>query len=1096
MPPIKRRHALTLSIWLSYLLLVIYGSLVPLDFKYLPLAQAWDMFQQIPMYELGVESRADWIANGVLYVPVGFLTTYLLIHRFVDTQRSPLFFLAILFSVTVAFCVEFTQIFFPPRTVSLNDLLAESIGSLIGLLLAAKYSDWFKALLHAMLGNPRRLALHLLEAFLVGYVAFSLFPYDILLSGVELEQKFQGDNWGWLLASDPHGSIFAALKTLSETILTLPFGLFLGLRGAQQPVTYKKATLFGTLLGGCIEIAQFFTASGVSQGLSVLTRVIGVCGGLALWRRSPNWSPEKMAALMQRYTVPLGAIYLVSLLQINGWFSNHWNGADFAKAQLTELHFLPFYYHYYTTEAKALFSLASVCLMYLPIGLLTWSNRGTPAWAFFYAFISVSLIEAGKLFLLDMHPDPTNIMLGSLSAWGTVNLAQELSKAATMPFTIESETVQGTKTNENTQHCSSISIAAKPVRHWSIYIAFFLLLALVAYKAATFPTQAVLLCLFLAICAVSIWYRPALLVAIIPAALPILDLAPWSGRFFLDEFDLLVVLSLVIGYTRIPIAPRRKQHTDLLFIMATSLLALSFAISVLRGLLPWHAPDVNAFTNYYSSFNAIRITKGALWAFLLFGLFARLARAKHNVPRLFALGLLTGITGTVLVIIWERFTFPGLLNFTDVYRVTGPFSQMHTGGADIETFLTVSAPFLVFLMIDKSSFWLRAVCVLLLLGVTYGVMVTFSRVGYAGFGIALSIALASMLTATSSNKPVFLLKRALTAIVLCIALLGIATPILFGQFAQERLAQTSKDLNARRTHWADALKMRDSGWLTSLIGMGIGRYPETHFWRSEETRAAPYSLGTDAENIYFRLGSGHTMYVEQLVSVRKHNQYPVELKVRSSVPNAQLTLSLCEKWLLTSAKCSSELISFSETGSWHTVKTSISTGNIGHDSGFAIRPVKFSIYNTSPARVELDEVRISDDDGNNLLENGGFSQKLDHWFFSIDNDLPWHIWSLPIQILFDQGWLGVIAFLLFAPLGLWRACQAVWHRNAAAGIFLAAGLGFLVIGTLDSLVDSPRLLLLFLLVIWMCWNSARLPPSQVANCETGWIKGNAVGPGG
>ena len=33
-----------------------------------------------------------------------------------------------------------------------------------------------------------------------------------------------------------------------------------------------------------------------------------------------------------------------------------------------------------------------------------------------------------------------------------------------------------------------------------------------------------------------------------------------------------------------------------------------------------------------------------------------------------------------------------------------------------------------------------------------------------------------------------------------------------------------------------------------------------------------------------------------------------------------------------------------------------------------------------------------------------------------------------------------------------------------------------MIGTLDSLIDSPRLLLLFLLVMWLCWNSARLSP--------------------
>jgi hypothetical protein len=96
-------------------------------------------------------------------------------------------------------------------------------------------------------------------------------------------------------------------------------------------------------------------------------------------------------------------------------------------------------------------------------------------------------------------------------------------------------------------------------------------------------------------------------------------------------------------------------------------------------LLPWQIPEINAFTNYYSPYNALRIAKGALWAFLLYGLFGRLASNGQNIRSLFAQGMVVGLAGTIAMLIWERFTFPGLFNFTDVYRVTGPFSQMHTG---------------------------------------------------------------------------------------------------------------------------------------------------------------------------------------------------------------------------------------------------------------------------------------------------------------------------------------------------------------------------------------------------------------------------------
>ncbi|MBK7646026.1 MAG: VanZ family protein [Betaproteobacteria bacterium] len=788
---------------------------MPLDFKPLPFDQAWATFQLIPMYELGVESRADWISNGVLYVPVGFLTAHLLIQKFSDAWRVSLLFLGALFSFALAFGVEFTQLFFPPRTVSLNDILAECVGSLIGLILVVRYSDWFKALLHAVFSNPGWLALRLVEAYLAGYVAFSLFPFDILLSRNELEQKILGGGWGLLLADDAQGNVLVALKLIAEIILTLPFGLFLGYRAVGPSAKLKQAAWWGFGLGCCIEVAQFFTASGVSQGLSILTRILGVFGGVVLWNHRTSWSPERVAALVNRYVIPITVIYVFVLLQVNGWFTHGWKGADYAVSQLIDLHFLPFYYHYFTTEAKALFSLASVCLMYLPIGLLRWSKDGSPSQAFCYAFFASSIVEAGKLFLQDLHPDPTNLVLGALASSGVVYLARELSKA-TAPVQLLGAQAEQHPMPAGKQRLKGRSKAD----HRLPYPVMFAVLAFAAYWAATFPAQPVFLSLFLLLSAATIWSRPASLVIILPAALPLLDLAPWSGRFFFDEFDLLVIVCLAVGYVRVRQIPRKARRTETLFRIVAGLLFISFTISAIRGLTPWHMLDANTFSNYYSPFNTLRITKAALWAFLLYGLLARIVFAGHNVPKLFALGMVLGVAGTLLVVVWERITFPGLLNFNDVYRVTGPFSQMHVGGADVETYLTIGTPFLVMLLFDKSSLWLRIACALLLLVTTYGVMVTFSRVGYLGFGVAFTLALLAVIIKRSDNKPIQLFNRAAIPLMLFLAVLGVGTPIFYSQFAQERLGLISTDLTARQSHWEAALRMRDSDWATALLGMG------------------------------------------------------------------------------------------------------------------------------------------------------------------------------------------------------------------------------------------------------------------------------------
>jgi len=114
-----------------YSLFIVYGSLVPLELNDLPVEIAISQFKNIRFLNLGAESRADWIANILLYIPLAFGASATF-----GSMRHPL--IRVLLSICVlvscialAVVVEFAQLFFPPRTVSLNDLIAESLGSVI-----------------------------------------------------------------------------------------------------------------------------------------------------------------------------------------------------------------------------------------------------------------------------------------------------------------------------------------------------------------------------------------------------------------------------------------------------------------------------------------------------------------------------------------------------------------------------------------------------------------------------------------------------------------------------------------------------------------------------------------------------------------------------------------------------------------------------------------------------------------------------------------------------------------------------------------------------------------------------------------------------
>lgn len=1089
-----RRALVYLS--LAYVAFVIYGSLVPLEFHYRSWDNAWQTFKNIPYLNLGIDSRADWVANAVLYVPVGFLIASLL-KRFGKHPALALAFIgSLVFSFALAVSVEFTQLFFPQRTVSYNDIIAEFLGSILGAIFAVRWSGRFMSLLSTLAGNPDRLVAHLLKAYAISYVAFSLFPYDFLVSISEIHWKLQSDGWGWLVAKESMGgsTIFAIAKLFAEILAVVPLGLMLGkIKTGRRPCSPTHALLLGALLGLMIEVAQFFIATGVSQGLSIITRAIGMYIGTLLWQHRTLFPPQRVAFELRRFGLLVGALYLIALAAVNGLIGHRWMGADFAMNVLREVNFLPFYYHYYTTEQAALLSLVSVCVMYAPIGVLSWASWSPPVLAMSMAMLIAGFMESGKLFFSSSHPDPTNILIAGFSAWATAKMVKRIAKvssakvsvrapiAATSDYTrsegseekTESAIVADINGRNSAEEVSAVQLLKRP----SWVGVLILGLACAGLYVLHFPLQPVVIGLLLAGYAVVIWYRPQFLFVVVPAALALFDLAPWSGRFYFDEFDLLLLTSVVIAYVRLPSAPHHAKR-DLPFLVLALLLGLSYAVAIYRGLLPWQMPGINEFSNYYSPYNALRVAKGVLWTFLLYGLSGRLSSMGHNVRSLFAKGMIAGLAGTVAVIVWERLVFPGIFNFTDVYRVTGPFSQMHIGGADIETYLTLSTPFLVVLLFEARSWITRLFGTALLVGATYGLMVTFSRIGYAAYGIALAIVLLAATAKQGDRMRSRYFERGLAGIALAALAVVVAVPIFKGSFTQERISRSGTDFGIRWAHWNDALQMRDADWNTSLFGMGLGRYPETNYWRSKENRVATYRLHSETGNIFLRLGSGGKLYIEQFVAIKPQHEYVLSLKVRSDLPNAKLTASICENWLLNSARCTFHSFDVAGSGRWQLGSVRLKSDDMGSGRWYMARPVKLSIYNSSAqALVDVDNLHLLDDGGHDLLVNGGFSRGMDRWFFTVDNYGQWHVDSLPVQVLFDQGWLGIVSLSLFVTLGLWRATRDVWRGDAMAGAMLASSVGFLVIGSLDSLVDSPRLLMLFLLLIFFAARHAVRPAS-------------------
>ena len=1042
------------ALLLAYAGFIVYGSLVPLDFHPMPLVEAWERFRTIPFLKLGVESRADWIANGVLYTPLGFLAAWWRLRR--SAWRVAALAVAVVLGVALAVGVEFTQVFFPPRTVSLNDLMAESIGSVFGALLALVYPGQRMTRPAMPRTAARWLAAHGLQTYVAAYLTYCLFPYDVLISWVEIEQKLASDLCGWWLAGAIRRPLVVTVQLGIEVMLAVPFGLLLGQRAAGHPAPgWARAALVGLAVGLGIEGAQVLIYSGVTQGASVLTRVLGIVCGLALWRHRERWSREGLRTALARASGIWAPAYALLLAGVTGWFALDWRGPDVASARWQELRFLPFYYHYFTTEAHALSSLVNVSLMYLPMGVLAWARQRSAGVAALWGAASCAVFEASKLWLAGLHPDPTNIGIAAAICWTFVQVVDGWSRPSLAP--VEAVVVDARLRAEG---------ARVPPTRGAARTATLLGIALLPalLYLASGPAAAAVLAVLLVACGAAVWRRPLTAALIVPALLPALDLAPWTGRFFLNEFDLLLLVCLAVGWLRLPRARQGTVGGGGVWRPAFALLALSFAISTATGAMPWTWPDPNSFASYYSVYNALRIAKGVLWAGLFVGLLGRLDRSGHDTSRALASGLALGLAFVVGFVVWERLAFVGLFDFADEYRVSGPFSAMHRGGAFVECYIAVAMPFLALRVVESRRWFVRAAGTVLLVATSYAMVVTFSRGGYAAFGAALVVFFVLAIARGGATPRL--------AALLVTAMLAVAAVGLLSPFAQQRLAQWGRDLATRQAHWRDALDMRDRGLLTAAFGMGVGRFPETHFWRSREpVQAASYRLQDDADTRFLRLGGGTgRLYIDQIVSGDLAPSLVLTLRLRANQPAATFELSVCEKWLLTSRTCAAATVRAGDTaGVWTRVKTRFNLAALVQARTPWARPVTLSLY--TPAHgtvVDVTDIALATSQGHELLSNGNFRHGLDHWFFSTDADPPWHIHSLPVAVLFDQGWFGVVAWSTLLIMALcWGARQA-WRgdRHAAAGF--AALVAFLVVGSLNTLIDDPRFLFLLLLLTWLC----------------------------
>ncbi len=740
-----------------------------------------------------------------------------------------------------------------------------------------------------------------------------------------------------------------------------------------------------------------------------------------------------------------------------------------------------------------------------------------------------------------------------------------------------------------------------------------LLIAIVAFGVWDFPIALTVLAGLLLAYAVLLFVIPNAWLVILPAALPIFDLAPWSGRLFLNEFDFLVLTTLAVLYWR---GPNQARYSNLrVRTYLIWLFAFSVGASTALALFPFPPIGLNSFDNYLSPYNALRVAKGFLWAVLLL---PHLKSAYRTSPKsaqdLITIGLLIGLILTGLAVLWERGVFADLINWTGIYaiayslldlstsyRITGPFSSMHTGGTAIDGYLALTLPFAVFATLFARSLAMRMLGLAAVGLGLYSLLVTFSRGLYLGFFASLSIfllisvisirfhiqrhlisflivsfalAIASLilgglfylggnqallggLLLTLSGATIgYLLKFGLrswaafpmlaltgacgvlaffifdgivefkwaprsaevalaasavgSALLLISAVAVGRSPILPSRFSTvavlalmvtlfwaaaipaansyritERMSEASRDLGTRSQHWRDALDMMDTSWVTRIFGMGVGSYPRHYFSRHVGTRKlVNYAYRTDGLRSYVELGAGD-FNLMQRVPVNPDETYTLQFAARSTGGNSRLTTKLCLKHILFSERytptCKAKAFAISGGADWQTHTFSMPSGSLGRH-GLAYWPVTLMLHNgTRGATIDITDIQLIDSHGTDIIANGDFAQGGDRWFFVSDFEhLAWHTKNLYLHVYFEQGFFGLGLFILMNGLAVYLLSAQLVRGQEFAVPILSSLAGFLVVGFFGSIVDNPRIALLYFLILFL----ALLLPKGTARRST------------
>ena len=418
-----------LGLGIASTLLLVYASLVPLQYTPLSWRESVDRWEAIRWLELGVGNRADWIANALVVIPSAFFLSgavdYGRMTRWTFFLASPLILLSL---GAIVLGIELVQVWFPPRTVSQNDIFAGWVGVVAGLTAWSFAGRWMAAALETFvsLGSiPERIR-WIAGALCLASVAYTLYPLDFIVSGNEFQEKVAIGRIRWSFDI----RVLASLSGLKSIVLSVgklfPFGVWFGLN---QRNRFPWFILL--VLAIVLEAIQIPIFSKFATEWDVIASVAGGWMGWFAAKYYPVWCRWLNHSWIWSVASALWSIVLVALF--NARFSHILDDQTEIAKRWQDFFTPPLLRYYYTSEYSALSNLAGKLGVFGTLGILVaftgWVSCGLCTrirfWlGLLWAVGLGALIEIMQVYLPPMIADASDIGIYAIGfATGYIVLA-------------------------------------------------------------------------------------------------------------------------------------------------------------------------------------------------------------------------------------------------------------------------------------------------------------------------------------------------------------------------------------------------------------------------------------------------------------------------------------------------------------------------------------------------------------------------------------------------------------------------------------------------------------------------------------------------